>query len=326
MYDRGLSVLEQYGLEAGAVYRGRGALICETDKGLVLIKEFCGTPKKLEHQARILEKISVSSAILTDQILCNLEGSYISEDGDHVPYIVKKWYEGRECDTRSEEDICRGAAALASLHKVMYMPVQCHYVKESLCSEFQRHNRELRKIRKFVCSKQRKNQFEQEFLDSVYDFLGHGEDAVKRLEKSGYEELRKRELEEGAVCHGEFNQHNVLFTEEGNIATTNFDKWNFDVQAGDLYRFMRKILEKHQWNQELGKKILLAYHEIRPLTQAEVENLRIRFAYPEKYWKLANYYYTHNKAWISEKNLEKLERLRKQQEKWRDFVDSISVA
>lgn len=50
-----------------------------------------------------------------------------------------------------------------------------------------------------------------------------------------------------------------------------------------------------------GEKILLAYHEIRPLTQAEVENLRIRFAYPEKYWKLANYYYTHNKAWISEK-------------------------
>ena len=35
MYDRGLSVLEQYGLEAGAVYRGRGALICETQEGLV---------------------------------------------------------------------------------------------------------------------------------------------------------------------------------------------------------------------------------------------------------------------------------------------------
>ena len=26
MYDRGLSVLEQYGLEAGAVYRGRGGI------------------------------------------------------------------------------------------------------------------------------------------------------------------------------------------------------------------------------------------------------------------------------------------------------------
>ena len=46
MYDRGLSVLEQYGLEAGAVvYRGRGALICETQEGLVLIREYWGTAR-----------------------------------------------------------------------------------------------------------------------------------------------------------------------------------------------------------------------------------------------------------------------------------------
>ena len=45
MYDRGLSVLEQYGLEAGAVYRGRGSLICETGGELVLIREFWGTPR-----------------------------------------------------------------------------------------------------------------------------------------------------------------------------------------------------------------------------------------------------------------------------------------
>lgn len=326
MYDRGLSVLDQYGLEAGAVYRGRGALICETDKGLVLVREFFGTPKKLEHQAELLEKIAGESPIRTDQILSNKEGSYISGDSDHICYIVKKWYEGKECDTRSEEDVCKAAAALASLHKVMSMPVQSHYIRESLCSEFQRHNRELRKIQKFVCSKRRKNRFEQAFLDSVCSFLGHGEEAVKRLERSGYGKLRQRELERGAVCHGEFNQHNILFTGGEIAAVTNFDKWNFDIQAADLYRFMRKILEKHQWDPELGRKMLLAYHQVRPLTREEVENLRIRFAYPEKYWKLANYYYTHNKAWVSEKNVEKLEKLREQMEKWRKFVESIYIA
>ena len=46
MYDRGLSVLEQYGLEAGAVYRGRGALICETQEGLVLIREYWGNTQE----------------------------------------------------------------------------------------------------------------------------------------------------------------------------------------------------------------------------------------------------------------------------------------
>lgn len=92
MYDRGLGVLEQYGLEPTAVYRGRGSLICETDKGLVLIKEFCGTPKKLEYQACLLYCISQKSQVLTDEILQNQEGEYVSTDKDNIPYIVKKWY------------------------------------------------------------------------------------------------------------------------------------------------------------------------------------------------------------------------------------------
>lgn len=156
MYDRGLSVLEQYGLESNAVYRTRGALVCETGQGRVLIKEFGGTPRKLECQALLLSDISGKSQVLTDEILPNLEGGYMSLDKENVPYIVKRWYEGRECDTRCEEDICTGAAALASLHKVMKMPVQEHYVRESLSQEYRRHNAELRKIRKFVSAKKKR--------------------------------------------------------------------------------------------------------------------------------------------------------------------------
>ena len=59
-------------------------------------------------------------------------------------------------------------------------------MRESLRSEFQRHNRELKKIRKFILGKQQKNPFEQELLDTVRDFLGHGEEALQRLEASGY--------------------------------------------------------------------------------------------------------------------------------------------
>ena len=102
MYDRGLSVLEQYGLEAGAVYRGRGALICRTEEGLVLIKEFNGTPRKLEQQAALLESLSENCPVYTDRILANREGCYVSVDKENIPYIVKRWYEGRECDTRSQ--------------------------------------------------------------------------------------------------------------------------------------------------------------------------------------------------------------------------------
>ena len=47
----------------------------------------------------------------------------------------------------------------------------------------------------------------------------------------------------------------------------------------------------------------------------------IRFTYPEKYWKLANYYFSHNKAWISGKNTEKLTKVIAQKEIWGDFPE-----
>lgn len=321
VYDRGLSVLEQYGLEAVSVRRGRGVLICETAKGAVQIREFCGTQKKLESQAALLEQIAGKTRILTDEILKNQEGSYVSSDSENVSYVVKRWHEGKECDTRNEKDICGAMTALAQLHKAMKMPVQEHYVREDLQGEYARHNRELRKIRKFISAQRRKNDFEQCFLDSVSLFLRHGEEAQARLSESGYEKLRSEAMQQGTVCHGEYNQHNVLFRGDGTTAVTNFDKWNFDVQTADLYQFMRKILEKHDWSRELAGRMLGAYEQVRVLTDREKENLQIRFSYPEKYWKLANHYYTHRKAWISQKNMEKMEKLIQQHDKWRNFTE-----
>ena len=53
MYDRGLGVLEQYGLTANTVIRGRGALICDTEQGLKIIREYWGSPAKMERQQKL---------------------------------------------------------------------------------------------------------------------------------------------------------------------------------------------------------------------------------------------------------------------------------
>ena len=57
MYDYGLSVLEQYGLSAVRSWRGRGALLCQTQNGLVMIREFNGSETKLKYQRALLQKI-----------------------------------------------------------------------------------------------------------------------------------------------------------------------------------------------------------------------------------------------------------------------------
>ena len=67
--------------------------------------------------------------------------------------------------------------------------------------------------------------------------------------------------------------------------------------------------------------MLETYQEVIPLSPEELENLRLRLAYPWKFWKLCNYYSSTNKVWISGKNMEKLEQLERQRGTWERFLE-----
>ena len=50
---------------------------------------------------------------------------------------------------------------------------------------------------------------------------------------------------------------------------TNFGHFSFDVQISDLYCFMRKILEKYNWDVFLARRMLEQYDKIRPISSEE---------------------------------------------------------
>lgn len=322
MYDYGLSVMQQYGLNVQHSYRGRGALICQTQEGLYLLRPFVGSVKRLERQCRLLTMLSEEYGMRVDVPLFNLEGSLVSTDEQETSYVLRRWYEGKECDTRDKEEVLRSVEALAQLHRAMKMPGLEQGTLEPLQQEYLRHNRELRKIRKFIRGKKVSSPFERQYLNSVEEFLEWAQEAVQCLQESSYEQLRQEVQKQGLICHGEFNQHHVLLQGK-QISITGFDKWKYDLQVADLYCFMRKILEKADWDVRLGEKMLETYDRAKTLSKQEYEHLKIRFSYPEKYWKLANYYYEHNKAWISEKNVEKLQNVLRQKKAWREFIREI---
>ena len=321
LYDYGLSTLVQYELTADRSARTRGALLCYTSQGLLILREFHGSEKKLKKQQELLLHLK-ECGMNTDYFLQNTQESLVSKDKDQMAFTLQHWYEGRECDTKSRDDIIKSVRTLARLHILMKMEPVEEYRERSLRDEYLRHNQELRKIRKFIRKKGASSVFEKDYLASVEWFLQRAQYAVELLDETEYDSLREKVWREGQVCHGEYNQHNVLMLkgEDETAAVTNFGHWNFDIQMADLYRFMRKILEKYNWNLNLAQEMLREYHRIRPISKAEWQNLRVRFTYPEKYWKLANYYYSHKKVWISEKNVEKLQNLIRQRENWKDFA------
>ena len=319
VYDYGLSTLAQYELTVKSTARTRGALLCQTDKGIFIIREFKGSEKKLQKQQELLARLW-EQGCLVDVYIPNKEESLISYDKDGIPYTLQQWFQGRECDARSREDVFSSVRTLAKIHKEMHLDLESDYMETSLEDEYRRHNQELKKIRRFIRKKGPSCTFEKEYLKHVEWFLEQAETASELLESSSYQKLREEAKKKGNICHGEYNQHNVLITGQGN-AVTGFSHWCYGIQTGDLYRFMRKILEKSNWNIQTGREMLNTYDRIRSISKEEIENLKIRFSYPDKFWKLSNYYYTHSKAWVSEKNTEKFQTLIRQKEKWERFCE-----
>ena len=114
------------------------------------------------------------------------------------------------------------------------------------------------------------------------------------------------------LCHGDLDQHHMLMG-DGYTAIIEYNRMHLGVQAMDLYRLMRKVMEKHSWNVDLGRSMLEAYERILCMTRKERRCLYYMFLYPEKYWKQINFYFNANKAWIPARNIEKLRSLEEQQ-------------
>ena len=130
-----------------------------------------------------------------------------------------------KCDTRSENDILKSIRTLAQIHKIMQLPVEMDYAGRNLQEEYVRHNQEMKKIRRFIRKKGAVNSFEKDYLKSVEWFLQKGEEAAAMLETTDYKNLRQQSLQSGSICHGEYNQHNVLMLGK-NTAVTNFSHWS----------------------------------------------------------------------------------------------------
>lgn len=354
-YER--AVLEKYDIDVIGTRKTRGAILCDTSQGLLLLKEVKGAKKRIPVLCELYDFLQEQGYERVDRIVKTSDDQCAVSMEDGSTYILKRWFQGKECDVRKPAELLAAAGNLAKLHGIIRNPprpltVQAEQDEEpaalpvqpqmrcdpsaarpgqGLEWEYRRHNRELCKVRKFVRSLSPKGDFEYAFLRCFDQMYQWGQAALEALEASEYPELEKESRRLGTLVHGEYNYHNILMIqgdynyrkEPYRIATTNFEKFKQDIQAEDLYYFLRKVMEKHGWKVRLGDNMLNAYSAIRPLSDAELEYLCIRFVYPEKFWKTTDSYYRSNKAWKSQKNTEKLDTAIRQTEEKKRFLEEI---
>ena len=316
MNDRAVNILEQYDLIIERTWKGRGSILFEAQGGVYILKEYKGTPQRLSGIASILEQIRDNGYRDIETILPNKEGEFFCVDYDRNIYIVKSYFQAKECNIRERAEYLKGMKNLARLHKAMesversdlMIPAQLPILRD-----FEKHNAELRGVRRYLKGKGQKSEFEL-YLQKHYDFFFEQAVSVQeKLQKENVSSWFLQMKEKHPLCHGDYQYHNILM-ENNTCYIINFEKMAVDSPIRDVYLFMRKLLEKNNWNIELGKELLHTYNEERTLKEEELLQLKYRFYYPEKFWKIVNFYYNSPKSWISCKNGEKLTKLLEQED------------
>ena len=323
MNDRALGVLEKYDIEVLRSWKGRSAILCETKTGIKILKEYKGGQERLQTQKKLLEKIKEKGFYNVEDIIPTKEGELIVKDEDMNSYYLKEYSSGKECNIRESWDIGTVTEQMALLHKAMEQPElvkEKNLIPYSLPKEFEKHNRELRKVKKYLKTKRQKNDFEF-FLYGNYDFFF--QKAEKILEEvKQYSEVFAEEklLNAGCFCHGDFQHHNVLIC-DGEVYIINFEKYVPDNPMRDFSLFFRKVMEKNSWREEVGQLMLQSYQKQKTISDEDRIQLYYRLSYPEKFHKIVNFYYGSSKVWIPAKNMEKLDKILKQEEEKTRFLE-----
>jgi Ser/Thr protein kinase RdoA (MazF antagonist) len=355
--DRSQEALKRYRLKIYNIYRARGAFLLETDCGLKLFKCFEGSRNRAMFENKVKEHLSQHGYHNTDLFVKTLEDDIISEDSAGCQYIMKNWFWGEECNLKELSQIEAAASNLARLHLLLkdvdFTKEQLeHNISPDLMETFDKRNRELKRVKAYIREKRQKNEFELLYLNYYDVFYEQGITAAERLTSSSYNALMTEAVRQRSVCHGNYTYHNIIMQKSkadamskayvppgwinkqplsvtdlgaggSMIATTNFEKSYIGLQISDLYQFVRKVMEKNDWDILYGNNIIEAYDRVKPISRNELYILYLLLLYPEKFWKITNFYYNGKKSWVSGRNTQKLNIIGEQNAKKEIFLNKL---
>jgi spore coat protein I len=335
MNEKSLEVLKQYNLDIKRTVRGRGGMLLDTRDGMKLFLECVRSDGYYEREDAITSAVSANGFENVDTYVRNSGGELVSADEEGRHYVVKNWFDGRECNVKDIGDICGSVKVLARLHNVLenvspgdvkdtsvVMLSADEKAETPMRENYKRHMKELKLAGNYLKNKKRKSGFEQTAYKNIGHFYNEAQEAVKLMESPQLDKRFFKAMADFELCHGSFNYHNVLF-DGSEAAVTNFDHYRIECRVSDLYQFMRKIMEKYDWDIQLAYKMIDEYDKIRSISDEDLEVLKALFAFPEKFWKVMNYYFNSNKAWIPPKTIEKLEKAVAQNDKRLKFLETV---
>ena len=180
--------------------------------------------------------------IKTDQYILNKDGYFLTFDRYYETFALRKTYLGTECDIHALKDIRSSAENLASFHNhCLAISFSSENLRKytSISTYYEQKYLELKSIARYIRKRKKKGIFEYLFLEQTKAFWEQMERSIQILNETTPSRC--------GWCHGAYNHHNIIMTSSA-PATIHFEHFYHGYPILDVYYFLKKALEKNNYN------------------------------------------------------------------------------
>lgn len=318
--------LAQFGVTPRRITAIRRVYKVETSEGTFALKRSRQTQEELLF-------IHAAKEYLYQQGMDNISRYRLSRNGRPYAqvgeslYVLSPWTESREGDYTSLHDLIPAARNLARLHRSsrgFIPPAVSDRIKWGTWPHaWEKRLQELREDKDTARTRSPQTPFDRRFLNHVDHYYRQGQEALRLLQHSHYEELCNRYRTINNLCHHDYSERNVLFTKAGAIHIVDFDYCICDLPIHDVVNFLRRVVKFTHHSVRIACQVLNAYLSENPLTPEELQLFVPLWCWPQKFWEVAHQYYQEQRVRPARKYYNRLCRRSRGKKRERYFLQSI---
>ncbi|MTI57844.1 CotS family spore coat protein [Geosporobacter ferrireducens] len=238
------------------------------------------------------------------KIYLNKDNEPITEHEEQL-FVLYEWIEGRDLNFSLPSDLAIAIKGLANFHlasKGYTAPDHARISSklENWPNQYESMAKRLEKWREEAVSKQQMPSF-QAYLSCIDEMLEIANMAIEEIKKSSYEKLTGIPLQECTLCHQDYGEGNVIYSNDI-LYVIDLDSTTYDLPLRDLRKIIGKQMQNlSSCNEEKIMSILKWYEEVNPLSQEYKKILIIDLMYPHGFFGAVKDIFKKSKAISSSK-------------------------
>lgn len=327
MREFSTSLMEPFGLRVKRVTRAYGAFICDTNQGIVLVKQTEEAEEVLRFAHGAKEHLAQHGFLGTDRYQLSLDGAIWAEQGGER-YTVRRWLRAEETDLTRGDCGVQMAVLLGRMHRAgAGYEAALQSRERNDCYEWPqkiyKYGKKLQGFGKMLRKNGRYTEFDLMVLAILPEAMEQAMEAQAFFMSDRFTALAQRADQERLVGHGNFSDHTVLLGGAQSMIT-DLESCAYMIPVVDLAVLLERTMRKTDWNIALGMRMLEGYDRWCPMRAEERDMIRAMLLYPSRFCQVCGEAYHMKRSWMPIAYKRKLEELQAQQEKRKEFLQQLS--